>query len=40
MSEKHPELNITVAQQYLLISMHMYQSLTDEDRNSVTVYWK
>jgi hypothetical protein len=29
MTEKHPELNITVAQQYLLISMHMYQSLTD-----------
>jgi hypothetical protein len=42
MSEKHPELNITVAQQYLLISMHlfMYQSLTDEDRNAVMVYWK
>jgi hypothetical protein len=24
MTGKHPELNITVAQQYLLISVHMY----------------
>jgi hypothetical protein len=30
MTEKHPELNSTVAQQYLLISMHKYQSMTDE----------
>jgi translation elongation factor EF-4 len=39
MTEKHTELNITVAQQYLLISMHMCQSLTDETK-SVMVYWK
>jgi hypothetical protein len=37
MTEKDTEQNSSIAQQYLLISMHMYQSLTDEDRKSVMV---